>query len=282
MVNETPSRRTPLLGAILVLATVIAYVPALRAGFIWDDDDYVTENTLLHDAQGLGRIWIPRETPQYYPLVFTTFWIEYQLWELRPFGYHAVNVALHAMTAVLLWRLGRRLELPGAWMIAAVFALHPVHVESVAWVTERKNVLAGAFFMLALLAHDRFDGARPRWGWYAAALGLFVAAMLSKTTSAALPVVLVLIMLLKHRKIGLRGLVPLVPMLLIGVALGLHTAHLERIHVEAMGADFDFSVPERIVIASRALVFYPSKLLVPWNQSFIYPRWVIDADAPAA
>ncbi len=97
----------------LVAICIGAYAPALRAGFIWDDDQYVTENQTLRTLNGLGRIWLePRSIPQYYPLVHTTFWIEYRLWQLRPMGYHVVNVLLHAGAAVLLWRVLLRLKIP--------------------------------------------------------------------------------------------------------------------------------------------------------------------------
>ena len=185
----------------LVAATVLAYLPALWAGYIWDDDDYLTENRLVQAADGLPRLWEIRRdpaghfrpnTPQYYPLVFTTYWLEHRLWGLHPAGYHVVNVLLHAASALLLWRIGARLRIPAAGLIAAVFALHPLHVESVAWVTERKNVLSGVFFFLALLAFLNFADGRG-WRWYAATLGLFTAALLSKTVTAMLAPVLVIV-----------------------------------------------------------------------------------------
>jgi tetratricopeptide (TPR) repeat protein len=270
-------------GAAIVLAlTLAAYWPALQAGFIWDDDQYVTANALLDDVDGLRRIWIPRQTPQYYPAVFTTFWIEHQLWKLNPMGYHIVNVVLHALNAVLVWRLCSVLRIPGAWLIGAVFALHPVHVESVAWITERKNVLSGFFYLLAALAYLRFDDealqrpAGPRWMWYSAALALFVLALLSKTVTCSLPAALILMMLWQRKPITIQRLTPLLPMFIIGLWLGLNTAAIERDHVLAVGPDFDFSITDRILIASRALLFYPLKLLWPVDLVFIYPRWTID------
>jgi len=136
----------------------------------------------------------PGVTPQYYPLTFTTFWVEHPLWKLHPFGYHLVNILLHALNAVLLWGLLRRLEIPGAWFVAAIFALHPVQVESVAWITERKNVLAGTFYFLALLAYFRFRplvGERADstldWRFYPLVIALFLCALLSKTVTCSLP-----------------------------------------------------------------------------------------------
>ena len=159
-----PDSKRPLrLGVIfIVFATITAYRPAINGGFIWDDDDYVTNNDLLHSGAGLVRLWEPGHTHQYYPVVFTTFWAEYHLWRLDPLGYHVVNVLLHVANALLLWRIMSVLGIPGAWMIGAVFALHPMNVESVAWITERKNVLSGFFYLLATLTYLRFDPMRDK------------------------------------------------------------------------------------------------------------------------
>ena len=146
------------LGVFLAALVLIAYLPALRGGFSWDDDAYVTNNLTLRSVLGLSQIWgQPTATPQYYPLVFTSFWLEYHLWGLNPLGYHVVNVLLHTLAAILLWRVLVRLQLAGAWLAAGIFALHPVAVESVAWVTERKNVLSGVFYFAAALAYLRWQ-----------------------------------------------------------------------------------------------------------------------------
>src|SRR5207302_7473148 len=143
----------------LALLVVAAYLPALNAGFIWDDDAYVTANATLRTLDGLRRIWLePGAVPQYYPLTFTSLWLDHHLWGVQALAYHLVNVLLHGLDAILVWVIGRRLALPGAWFVAAVFAVHPVHVESVAWVTERKNVLSGALYLGALLTYLRYAG----------------------------------------------------------------------------------------------------------------------------
>jgi len=141
----------------IVLLTFTAYSSAIHGGFIWDDDDYVTQNTLLTAPHGLWQIWTTTKSPQYYPLVFTSFWVEQRLWGLNATGYHAVNVSLHAINAILVWWLLRRLEVPGAWMIGAIFAVHPVHVESVAWISERKNVLSGLFYLLSIGCYLEYE-----------------------------------------------------------------------------------------------------------------------------
>ncbi len=179
----------------LVLA---AYAPTLRAGFIWDDDAYVTNNQALRTFDGLGRIWLsPGATPQYYPLTFTSFWIEHQIFGDRPFGYHLTNVALHGLNAILVWLVLARLAMPGAWLAAAVFAVHPVHVESVAWITERKNLLSGALYLTALLLAVAPAGSpsiaeRREHRWLVVAA--FVGALLAKTVTCTLPVVLLLLL----------------------------------------------------------------------------------------
>jgi len=144
----------------IALLTFTAYSSALNGEFIWDDDLYITQNTLLTSPHGLWQIWTTTKSPQYYPLVFTTFWIEQRLWGLNPAGYHVVNVILHAANAVLVWLLLRRLELPGAWMIGAVFAVHPVNVESVAWISERKNVLSALFYLLSIGCYLQYESKR--------------------------------------------------------------------------------------------------------------------------
>ncbi len=281
-------KRTALAASALVVATLAAYGPALRGGFIWDDHDHVTRNAAVQNPNGPADIWLRvGATPQYYPLVFTSFWIEHALWGLEPFGYHLDNVLLHALNALLLWRVLRRLSVPGAWLAAAVFALHPLQVESVAWITERKNVLSGAFCLAALLAYLRFaqinpqrgsDGDSPAtWRWYALSLALFVAALLSKTVTCSLPAVILLVLWWKRRRAGGRAVLALVPMFAVGVALGLLTVWLEKHQIRAAGSEWDYSPVERCLIAGRALWFYLGKLVWPAQLTFWYPRWRIDA-----
>jgi protein O-mannosyl-transferase len=269
---------------VLVGLTLLAYLPALRAGFIWDDPDYVTQNATLRSFDGLRQMWLERRSlPQWYPLVHTTFWIEYQVWQLWSPGYHTVNVLLHGVSAAVLYAILRKLALPAGWLAAAVFAVHPVHVESVAWVTERKNVLSGIFYLAAAWAYFRFedpDTDQPtspgNWRAYAAALALFLCALLSKTVTASLPAAILLVLWWKRGRLTWRAVAPLVPFFLIGAWLALLTATDERQHVGASGAEFDFSPVERLLIAGRAAWFYLWKLILPLRLSFIYPRWDID------
>ena len=280
----------------LVVLTFVAYWPAIRdGGFIWDDDDYITANKTLRDVGGLKDIWMsPKATPQYYPLVHTGYWIEYRLWGLDPTGYHATNVLLHALVSVLLWRLLRRLAVPGAWLAAGLFALHPVHVESVAWITERKNVLSGVFYLASMLVYLKWEDAnfsgqrRPRA--YFGSLLLFVCALLSKTVTVSLPAALLLVAWWKQGRGGnperaeespvrwwVGRILPLVPFFVIGLGFSILTVWLEKHHVGARGADWDLSWIERCLIAGRALWFYLGKLLWPAGLCFNYPRWEMHA-----
>lgn len=281
---------------LLTLATFVAYWPALSAGFIWDDDDYVTQNPHLADGAGLGRIWFDvRATPQYYPLVHTTFWIERRFWDLEATGYHLTNVALHACSAVLLWRILRRLDLPLAPWIAAFFALHPIYVESVAWITERKNVLSGCCYFAAALCYLRYAGIgggrddqqgassgadKRRWAWYAATVALFVAALLSKTVTFSLPAALAVVLWWQRGELRRADWLSLVPLALLTIPPVLGTIWLEREHVGASGAEWELSVVEKLLVAGRIFWFYPAKIAWPVPLVFIYPRWTVDANAP--
>ena len=274
------------LALLLGLAVTVSYAPALKGGFIWDDESYVTENTNLRSAAGLRDIWLsPGSSPQYYPLVFTSFWAEYRLWGLRPLGFHLTNVALHLANALLLWWLLRSLAVPGAWLAAAIWGLHPVNVESVAWITERKNVLSGIFYLATLLlfvrpgagrdAADDTDGAflpasRAR---LLAAYGCFFCALLSKTVTATLPLALVLLWWWKGISISARRLRLLAPLFAAGAGLASVTLWMEKYHVGAQGDEWALTLPQRFLVAGRALWFYAGKLLWPADLAFIYPRW---------
>ena len=271
-------------GGLIILLVFLAYLPALRGGFIWDDDYYVTHNPTLHDLGGLHRIWFKvGAVPQYYPMVHTAFWLEYHLWGLNPVGYHLINVLLHATAAILLWQVLLRLRIRGAWLAAVLFALHPVCVESVAWITERKNVLSAVFYFAAALAYLRFAAwAEPggpnrlRWYWYLGALVLFMATLLSKTVTCSLPAALLLVCWWKQGRVQRGGILPLLPFFALGVGLGLLTAWIEKYHVGAQGAAWSLTLADRGLIAGRALWFYAGKLVWPAHLTFIYPRWKIE------
>ncbi|HUI05697.1 MAG TPA: O-GlcNAc transferase, partial [Verrucomicrobiae bacterium] len=265
--------------ALVVALTVVAYLPVRNAGFVFDDHDSVTDNRSLRTLAGLGRIWTdPRASFQYYPLTYTSFWAEYHLWGLRPAGYHEVNVLLHAVNAVLVGVLLTRLGVPGAWLAALLFALHPVQVESVAWISERKNVLCGLFYLSSLLAYLRF-GEEPqrRWGFYALSLGLFVCALWSKTSAVSMPFAVLLLLWWKQGRVRRREVVALIPFVAAGAALGLVTAWVEIHRAGAHGPEWQMSLLERCLVAGRVVWFYAGKLLWPYPLMVIYPRWHIDS-----
>ncbi len=287
------SRRSQhaLSGAVLLLLPLLVYLPLRSAGFIWDDDAYVTQNPQLRSLAGLLRIWIdPHALPQYYPLVHTTFWAEFRLWGLSATGYHATNVLLHGANAVLLWRVLVRLRVRGAYLAAALFAVHPVMVESVAWITERKNVLSLSLALGALASYLRFasseiDGADAdivplRWRFYSLSLLLYVGALLSKTVVCSLPAVIGVVLWWKRGEIRGRDAVRLAPFLTLGVIAGLSTIWLEKHHVGAAGAEWSLAPLDRVLLAGRALWFYVGKLVWPHPLIFFYPRWQIDASQP--
>jgi len=289
--NETPAsvrrwyQQDGVLAWLLFLAVIFTYQPSWQAGFIWDDDAYVTENPLLSAPDGLSRIWFSRDSPsQYFPLTYTIFRFEHALWGLNAAGYHWGNILLHAVNGLLLWRLLRNLGVPGAWLGAALFALHPVQVESVAWITERKNVMSLFFSLLTVLAWVKFvDGPLPRrWRFYALALACHALALFSKTTACTLPAALVLILWLRKKPLNLARWCQIAPFVLFGLAMGLVTVWWERFHQGTQGELFHFSLLKRILLASHALWFYVGKLVWPANLLFSYPRWTIDPSAAVA
>src|SRR5882724_3801406 len=272
-------RRAFVFALVLAAVTILAYRPAWNGGFLWDDDVYITNNELLTAPDGLRRIWLSLDSPsQYFPLVYTTFRVERAIWGLDPTGYHWVNLLLHVANALLVWLVLARLKVPGAWLAGAIFALHPVQVESVAWITERKNVLMGFFFLLTLLAWIVFVDRRTKrpWLFYVLALILCLLALSAKTTACTLAVALFLILWLQKKRISWERIFQIIPFLILGIASGLLAIWWERYHQGTSRAIFAFLSPiERLLVASRAIWFYLSKLAWPSNLTFIYPRWDI-------
>jgi tetratricopeptide (TPR) repeat protein len=265
--------------AALLAATLAAYQPAWRGGLLWDDEAHVTRPE-LRTLDGLTRIWTePGATQQYYPLLHSTFWALHRLFGGNTLPYHLLSIALHALSAFLFALILRRLAVPWPWFAAFVFALHPVHVESVAWIAELKNTLSGAFFLAAGLAYLRFDDRRRASAWAIAFL-LFCLALLSKTVTATLPVLLLVVIWWRRGRVDIRrDAVPLLPFLAAAAAFGVLTVWAERTLIGARGAGFEFTPFDRVLVAGRAVWFYLGKLLWPANLTFIYARWTIDASA---
>jgi tetratricopeptide (TPR) repeat protein len=267
---------------LLIGLTLIAYLPALHNGFIWDDDAWLMKNQTLFGWSGLQELWFnPFALQQYYPITGTAFWIEYQLWRFIPFGYHTVNVLLHGLNAVLFALVLRKLRLPAPWFAAAIFAVHPVMVESVAWITEIKNTLSTVFFLGSVLTYLRFENLEERetprkWKWFGFSLALFLCALLSKSVTCTLPVVLAILIWWKRPQPRLADFIPLVPFFFLAIPLALLTAWLEAHHVGAIGPEWTLNGMQRVTLAGRVICFYFAKLVWPSNLAFIYPRWRLE------
>jgi len=286
-----PSRIGPLrflapVAALAILAsTLAAYLPAIHGGLLWDDAAHITP-ARMQSWSGLWNIWFRLgTTQQYYPVLHSAFWIERRIWGGSLLGYHLVNVGLHAASACLFALVLARVRPPSGirpgfeWLAAAVFALHPVCVESVAWISEQKNTLSLVFYLLSALAYIRFERERG-WTFYLLATGLFVLALLSKSVTATLPAALLLMAAWRRGRLSWRDAAPLLPWFVLGIASGLFTAWVERVYIGARGQAFDLGPLERCLLAGRIFWFYLGKLAWPQNLMFIYPRWVV-AVSPA-
>lgn len=263
--------------ALILCATFVAYLPALNGALVWDDAAHVTRPE-LRSLHGLWRIWFNLgATQQYYPLLHSAFWVEYKLWGDAVLGYHLVNVALHAVAACLAVQIGKRLSLAGAWLAGLLFAVHPLCVESVAWISEQKSVLSAAFCLAAALVYLDFDESRRR-SRYFVAFGLFLLALLSKSVIATLPAALLVVLWWRRGRIEWkRDALPLVPWFVLGASAGLFTAWVERTYIiGAEGAGFTLTLLQRVLLAGRALWFYAAKVTWPANLTFFYPRWTLD------
>lgn len=280
-----PALRRVLQFGCIAVATLVCFWPALSLGWIWDDDQYINANPLLQYNGGLYAIWFePEQSPQYYPVVFTTLWTLYQFVADSPPSYHALNLILHLINAGLVFAILIRLNVKAAFWIAFAFALHPIQVETVAWATEIKNLLSGVFYGSAWLVlwptldsveDDEEKPTSNKQTGLRIALGclLFVAALLSKSVTASLPAGMLVALWFQRGKITRWQLSILLPMLVLGAAVGWNTARLERLHVGALGADWDYVILERCGIAARCLVHYGVQSAVPTEQVFFYPRF---------
>jgi protein O-mannosyl-transferase len=276
-----------LLGCVFIAsACFMAYFPAIKGNFIWDDDRYVTDNPLVVAPDGLWRIWFSTDSPsQYFPLVYTTFRLEHKLWGFNPIPYHVDNVAIHVISSLLLWLILRRLAIPAAFVAAAIFALQPVNVESVAWITERKNVLMLVFSLLSLLFWIEFalQSQTPKRAilFYVLSLLCYALALFSKTTACVLPAALLLVLWLKNVPVRIKSLLAVIPYVLMGIAMGILAMWWEHQHQGTGLVDMHLSILDRLLIATRALWFYAGKIFFPANLTFSYPRWEINSGAPS-
>ena len=256
----------------LVLLTFAVHFPALHGGFIWDDDDHLTQNFAMTAPDGLRQIWSSLRVSRYYPLTLTTFWVERRAWGLEPMPYHAVNILLHAASAVLIFFILRRLNVSAAWLAAAFWAIHPTNVESVAWITELKNAQSGLFFFVALLCYLQFDR-QSKPGWYAAALACFAAALASKPSTVTFPAVLLGLVWWQRSRITWADVVRTVPFFLLSAGMSLLTIAEQKRHILGDAQEWSLTFAQRIVVTGKDLWFYLGKLLWPHPIVFVYPRW---------
>ena len=269
------ARRESILGLALFVLTLIAYAPALRDGFVFDDGLLITENPMVRADDGLYRFWYTTEAPDYYPLTWSLWWLEWQEFGRDPFGYHLVNVLLHSTNALLVWIVLRRLKVPGAWLIGAIFAFHPVNVATVAWISEQKNTLSMGFFLSAILLYLRFEEENRRL-WYAASLSSFALALLAKPAVVMLPFVLLGCVWWQRGRIGSRDWLRSVPFFALAGAAGLTTVWFQSHRAMEGLALKPESFATRLAAAGRVPWFYLSKAVLPFNLTLIYPSWKID------
>ena len=271
--------------ALIAFASCIVYFPALRGGFLMDDDILLTTNWLVKSSTGLHSIWLTTEPFEYYPISYSSFWLEWRLWGRNAAGYHVSNLVLHIAAALLIWAVLRKLAPACAFLAALLFAVHPLNVESVGWIAQRRNVLAMVFFLSSILwflcaeggrgADSERDGRAERTNriWYCLSVLGFLLAMLSKGSVAILPVVLLLIIWWQRDRITLNDWLRTVPFFVIAGGLTGVNIWFQTHGAEVVIRDANYL--ERMAGAGAAIWFYLSKALLPIELIFVYPQWHI-------
>jgi Flp pilus assembly protein TadD len=282
--------------AAIILAGVLPYLPALTGGFVWDDQPLITANPLLRTPSGLGEIWSGSRTADYFPVTNTVFWIEHHLFGDNATGYHVLNILLQAANSVLLWRVLRRLQIPGAFLAGLIFAIHPIHVESVAWISELKNVLSMFFFLISALFFFEIEDQRilnRPVATYSASLVAFLLALLSKTQVVFLPVALVLCAWWRNLPVDSkqsnrsgkgnplrfqREIARTVPFFLIAIVFGLITIWFQN---RGIGEEEIILGPftRRLTNAGMAIWWYAKQVFAPVQLMVVYPQWRFDTPA---
>src|SRR6266404_4193627 len=262
-----------LLALALAVVTFVVYFPALGGGFVFDDE-LIIRNPLVHANDGLPRFWFTTEAPDYYPLTWSLWWVQWRLWGDNAMGYHLVNVLLHAVNAVLIWMVLRRLKIPGAWLAALLFAIHPVNVATVAWISEQKNTLSMLFYAVAVLLYLKFDDEGDS-RWYGFSLTAFLLALFSKTAVVMLPVVLLGCIWWRWGRIQWKDLLRTLPFFALSLGSALVTIWFQHEHYLRAHPVRAVGFPFRLAAAGWVPWFYLYKALLPFNLSAIYPQWNI-------
>ncbi|MGB1205691.1 MAG: tetratricopeptide repeat protein [Chitinophagales bacterium] len=269
---QEPKTLFLLLGILLL--TFVAFWPSLQNGFTnWDDTYYVTQNTLIKSLsfEHLKGIFTTSERSLYHPFTMLSFALNYQMDELNPFTYHFTNLLFHLLNTFLAFYFaylisGKQTTI--GLITAVLFGIHPMHVESVAWVSERKDVLFTFFFLAAASAYWHYTNSRKS-RTYILALLFFIAALFSKATAVTLPLVLLLLDYFKGRKWNVQAIVEKIPFFILSVIFGLLTIKYQS--QGAIGALEEYSFLERMMFASYGFVMYIIKFLLPFNLSAFYP-----------
>jgi protein O-mannosyl-transferase len=283
-----------LLGAgIIVLAVLWIYAPVYHGDWLWDDDQLLTTNATVQSKSlaGLTKLWLDPDGADYFPLSYSFLWAQWPFFGLQSTGYHVTSILLHALSALLVWALFAQLRIPAAFLGGLLFAIHPVCVESVSWVSEIKNTLSMPFFLLSCICWVMQDDAaesapvRSRTGLlYLMSVVFFLVAMFAKTSMVALPVVLLVHAWWKRGRITQDDLTKTAPFFLISLLLGLITIYYqhgraigtEKMPVESLFTPAGFL--QRTAVVGMAIFFYLSKVIAPVGLLPIYPRW----EAPQA
>ena len=257
--------------AFLVALAFAIYLPALRGPFFWDDDELVYQNPDVTAPGGILHVWANGAASEYTPVATASYWFEWGLWKRHTLGYHVDNVLLHALAAFLIWLVLEQLKIPGASAAAVLFLAHPLCVESVAWISERRNVLSLVFYLGAVLFYMRFEAAGARRD-YAAVLALFTAALLTKATVVILPMALLLLVWWRRGRIGRKDLARVAPLFLLALAGGAVRIWFEMHRATNSGTLADSTLAARAGTAVQAIGFYAAKVVWPVNLCLIYPR----------
>jgi protein O-mannosyl-transferase len=276
-------------GAFIAVLVTIAYWPAMNGDFILDDVRLISQNDLVKDQNGLYQIWFTANAIDYWPVTNTVFWLQWHLFGENPGGYHVTNLALHIAGCWLIWLVLERLAVPGAFLAAVLFAVHPVNVESVAWLSQLKNVLAMFFFLLSIVWYlkaqsgsenrteterrkQRQIGSTSHFGrWYGLSLVAFTLAMLSKGSVAMLPLILLLLAYWKRGSLAKSDILQTLPFFAVAAVLSCVNVWFQTHGMDIVVRNATFL--QRFLGAGAAVWFYLYKALWPSQLVFVYPNW---------